>query len=377
MAVAPAGDSDLVAEIDVWHAQISAGQRRLLGTIAMCDRSGRWEADGSRNMASWLAGRLGISNWAARRWVVAAHALERLPRLSDALSDGALCLDKVLELARFATPETETRLISWAHRVSAAAVRRKAELARRATLEDIREAERTRFVRWWYFDEGRRMGIEGELPAAQGAAIAAAIARVADQLPELPDDDPGFGDASEDRRDGRRADALYVLASQTIATDADPDRATVVVHTTVDQGRPGHEIEGGPVIHSEIARRLSCDARLQFVLSDRAGNALGIGRASRGVPAWLMRQLRYRDRGCSFPGCGTKTFLQAHHIRHWEDGGATDLDNLVLTCCFHHKLVHEWGWGVELAGGMAQWVRPDGRRFEPGPGPGPPRAVAA
>ena len=58
-------------------------------------------------MAQWLSGRLGISNWAARRWVTAAHALEHLPRLSYALERGALCLDKVVELARFATPETE------------------------------------------------------------------------------------------------------------------------------------------------------------------------------------------------------------------------------------------------------------------------------
>jgi hypothetical protein len=35
--------------------------------------------------------------------------------------------------------------------------------------------------------------------------------------------------------------------------------------------------------------------------------------------------------------------LHAHHIRHWEDGGPTELANLVLVCPFHHRLHHRGG----------------------------------
>jgi Domain of unknown function (DUF222) len=89
-------------------------QRRLFSAIAACARDEVWRADGCRDMAQWLAGRLGISNWAARRWVAAADALERLPRISDALADGVLSVDKVVELTRFATPDTEKDLVAWA-----------------------------------------------------------------------------------------------------------------------------------------------------------------------------------------------------------------------------------------------------------------------
>ena len=82
-----------------------------------------------------------------------------------------------------------------------------------------------------------------------------------------------------------------------------------------------------------------------------------------------MRQLRYRDHGCTFPGCAATAFLQAHHIQHWEDGGRTDLDNLTLVCHFHHKLMHEFGWKVRLEGSVTRWSRPDGRPFLPRPGP--------
>jgi hypothetical protein len=202
----------------------------------------------------------------------------------------------------------------------------------------------------------------------------------------------------EDRRQARHADALLMLASRTIATDGDPDRATVVIHTALPPGlaraatteasvptgceeascrQRWSELSGGPVLHPEVARRLSCDARVELVVTDQSGNALGIGRASRTPPAWMLRQLVFRDRGCTFPGCELNGFVQAHHVIHWEDGGPTDLDNLVLVCHFHHKLVHEFGWRVALNGSMVEWFRPGGARFEPGPDPPPRQAPTA
>jgi hypothetical protein len=342
--------------------------------VAEYDRRGRWRNDGCRDMAQWLSGRLGISNWAARRWVDAAHALERLPAVSEALASGALSMDKVLELARFATADTEKKLITWARRVSAAAIRRKANRALRPSLEEARGVERARFLRSWWFDEGRRLGLEGEFPAAQGAAITKAIRRVADRLSHLPPDEENgeFEPCPDDLLEERCADALLAMASHNVSEDGDADRATIVVHTTLGAvcgEQRWSELEEGPVIHPEIARRLSCDARLQFVLTDADGNALGIGGASRNVPPWLMRELRFRDHGCTFPGCGTRAFVQAHHIRHWEHRGPTDLNNLVLVCHFHHKLVHEFGWSVRLQGSVARWFRPRGSPFEPGPDP--------
>lgn len=68
------------------------------------------------------------------------------------------------------------------------------------------------------------------------------------------------------------------------------------------------EIEGGPVIHPQTARRLLCTARVQRVIEDHGGQVVGLGRTSREPSGWMMRQLRYRDFGCTFPGCGTGAF---------------------------------------------------------------------
>jgi len=124
------------------------------------------------------------------------------------------------------------------------------------------------------------------------------------------------------------------------------------------------------VIHPRSVRRLLCNARSQTVVEDAEGTVLGVGRLSREPSAWMIRQVRYRDRECRFPGCGARRFTEAHHIRWWRHGGRTDLANLVLICSFHHRLVHEHGWSLKLdAGGTVHWHRPDGAPYRSGPSP--------
>ena len=69
------------------------------------------------------------------------------------------------------------------------------------------------------------------------------------------------------------------------------------------------------------------------------------------------------------PGCGPRLFTHAHHVVWWEGGGRTDLDNLVLVCSFHHKLVHEYGWSLERdPDGTVRRFRADGTGYRAGPG---------
>src|SRR6266542_7099369 len=270
------------------------------------------------------------------------HALERLPLISKAFASGELGIDKVVELTRFATAETEEHLIVWAQGVSCGRIREKGDLLHRS-LQEAQEAEQARSLSWWYFQANSRFGLSAELPAADGAVVARALERLADHLAAMP------GEDREWSIDARLADALVALCSSRIAQDTDPARATVVVHASLDTQSGdlgGCEIEGGPAIHPEVARRLACHGRIQAVLEDRGGQVVRLGRISREPPAWMLRQLRYRDRECTFPGYGERRFTQAHHIVWWERGGPTDLDNLVLVCTFHHKLVHEYGWAI-------------------------------
>jgi HNH endonuclease/Domain of unknown function (DUF222) len=97
-------------------------------------------------------------------------------------------------------------------------------------------------------------------------------------------------------------------------------------------------------------RRIGCDAGISRVITDPASVPLDVGRESRTVTAGQWAALVARDRGCAFPGCTRPSeWCIAHHIVHWADGGRTDLDNLVLLCGYHHRVVHHGGWQVIMA----------------------------
>jgi hypothetical protein len=304
-------DEALMERLDGVHAEVSAAQRRLFHLIEEADRRELWRDSGARDMPHWLSMRFGISGWKARRWIAASHTLAALPRLSSAFSNGELGIDKVVELSRFATPGTEARLIVWARGVSSGCIRRKADLMVRRAVTDAQDVDRDRSLTWWYEDEGHRFRMDTDLPAACGPVVINAVEREVRRIPVMPgEDDLHYLPA-------RRADALVALCSSCGTGDADPDRATVVVHAPIEalvSVDRGVELEGGGVIHAETARRLLCNARVQAVVEDGSLDIVRLGRTSRLVPGWMVRQLRYRDRECVFPGCGARRFTQAHHI---------------------------------------------------------------
>src|SRR5207248_2403749 len=153
-------------------------------------------------------------------------------------------------------------------------------------------------------------------------------------------------DEPSDRTGARMADALVELVTE---EGGHPGRPLLVVHADASaltgEGVGRSETEDGTPLPAQAIRRLACDARIEWLL-EREGRAVGIGRRGRTVPAAVGRALRFRDRGCVFPGCGRIRWLKAHHIVHWAHGGTTDLDNLVLICHAHHRLVHEGGWSI-------------------------------
>jgi len=53
---------------------------------------------------------------------------------------------------------------------------------------------------------------------------------------------------------------------------------------------------------------------------------------------------------------------------HWAQGGRTDLDNLVLLCSHHHRLLHELGYTMTTKSpGVFGFHRPDGTLIDLAP----------
>ncbi|OZD46900.1 HNH endonuclease [Rhodococcus sp. 06-1477-1B] len=114
----------------------------------------------------------------------------------------------------------------------------------------------------------------------------------------------------------------------------------------------------GP-LSRETSRQLACDCILTAIVMDENGNPLNLARTARTVTAKQKRALTARDHGCAFPGCGKPAaWTEGHHIWHWADGGPTDMDNLVLLCGFHHRLIHHSDWEVFIAADNHPWFVP-------------------
>ena len=264
-------------------------------------------------------------------------------------------------LSQFAEPGEDAELAVSSVDEPVDRLRRKAREHKQISDEETKSLQERRRLRHWT-DRSGMLRLEGGLAPADGAVVVGALERLVGRATDDPDAG-GPGPLEQ-----RNADALVRLASMALGADSDPDRATIVVHV----GGASLSGEGG-VTESEThipgpsLRRLACDGRVETAQHDQSGRVVGIGRASRKIPAWLSRTVRYRDRGCRFPGCEVTRWVHLHHMIHWADGGPTDLDNLITLCGYHHRLVHEHGWRMSGdPNNEVTWIRPNGRPYTPG-----------
>ena len=149
------------------------------------------------------------------------------------------------------------------------------------------------------------------------------------------------------------------------------ERYQVMVHcdaaTLAAEGEPGRSDLDGIRVAAETSRRMACDAAVVAMVHAKDGSMLNVGRRTRTIPPHIRRALEERDRGCRFPGCGC-TFTEAHHVKHWADGGETSLRNTLLLCRRHHRAVHEGRVKISVNGnGTVLFFTPKGRMLVDAP----------
>ncbi len=171
---------------------------------------------------------------------------------------------------------------------------------------------------------------------------------------------PGCGHDGRDPRDHgvRMLDALVEGCRLLQTTDVLPDchgavpRVTITMDLEDLRDQTGHgTTETGEQPSASTVRRLACDAATIPVVLGTDSEVLDVGRLRRLVTPAIWKALVARDRHCRFPHCTRPPMMtHAHHLRHWVDGGATSLDNLVLLCGHHHRLVHAAPWTIRRRG---------------------------
>jgi hypothetical protein len=323
-----------------------AGQRnaidaRIVEIAAEMDRDQLCGATGARSVAALVAWKLGSSSTTAHTITTVAGRLQEFPRCAAGMREGRLSLDQVGVIAAGAGQGSDAHYAELARSASVSQLRTAVKLEPRpdpdrpAPQSSITKHTDGPLTCW-------RIKLAGPAAATFDAALQSHHdALIADWKRDHDNDADGSGASQQAPPLPTTLDAFTRLIEAGWDTDvaARPhgQRTTVVVHVDVAQRIAALHL--GPLLGDDERRYLSCDATCE-VWFERHGQVIGAGRETRLINRRLRRALEHRDRCCVVPGCGATRGLHAHHITHWEDGGHTELANLVLVCPYHHRLHH-------------------------------------
>ncbi|QGG94311.1 HNH endonuclease signature motif containing protein [Actinomarinicola tropica] len=334
-----AAATEAAGQVAAWQAQLVARTAELMETNC----ADPWP--------SYLAWALGMTGAEAREVVELVDRLSELPLTRQVLSSGERSLRSVLAIARRATPENEAALLEATRELTGNQLERVLQEHARITAparrqdddaepdeDDEPDPSRAR----WHWRDGR-FQLSGDFDAADGAALQAWLESERERL----DGRDETGPTPPHQRSC--AEALLALGERATSTRTNdvgfaPETATVnvVVHAReVEEGLVIDRafIPGAGAVPHWWLPMLAEQGPITTTLMVR-GVPVAVTEPTRFATAAQRRALLARDGGCCYPGCGATRRLIAHHIHHWADGGPTRLDNLVLLCRHHHRVVH-------------------------------------
>ncbi|UXA14663.1 HNH endonuclease [Mycobacterium sp. SMC-8] len=353
---------ELFAEVAELTGQRNAIDGRLVEIIAEIDREGLAGMTGVRSMEALVAWKLGTSPRNAETVVAIARRVDQFPRCTEGMREGRLSLDQVGVIAERAADGSDAHYAQFAESATVTQLRTAVKLEPRPP--DPKPAPKPTITRT---EDGEYTTYRIRLSRVEAAKFDAALAShrdaqiaewkrdhadgASDQVPPMPTSVDGFMGLVEA---GWDAD---------VARRPHGQHTTVVVHVDVER-RVG-SLHLGPLLTEDERQYLTCDTSCE-VWFERAGQPIGAGRTTRTISRRLRLALELRDHCCVVPGCGATRGLHAHHIVHWEDGGPTELWNLVLVCPFHHRLHHRGGITITGTAGQLTVTDSDGGPLPPG-----------
>ena len=342
--VSPAERLDeLFEELAELTGQRNAIDGRIVQIIAEVDHDELWGATGARSVAALVAWKTGSSLGNAHTIATVAHRLEKFPRCAEGMREGRLSLDQVGVIAQRAGEGSDEHYAELAGVATVSQLHTATKLEPRPQPDPRPQPQRS--ITKTTDDEVTSWRIK--LPHHEAATFDAALQSHLDAL---------WAEWKHDRDNGQTAgqcptdtapplpgtiDAFMRLVEAgwdtEVARRPHGQHTTVVMHLDVNQHTAALHL--GPLLSESERRYLLCDATYEAWFQ-RDGEVIGCGRTSRQINRRLRRALEHRDHTCAVPGCGATRGLHAHHIQHWEDGGPTELANLVLLCPYHHRLHH-------------------------------------
>ncbi len=337
----------LFDELGELMGQRNAIDGRIVDIVAEMDHDNLVGITGARSIAALVAWKTGSSTRNAQTVATLAHRIKEFPRCVAGLREGRLSLDQVGIIAEKAGDGSDEHYVTLAEVATVNQLRTALKLEPRPKPEPKPDLSREPQRSITKTSDEQSTTWKIKLPQEDAATFDAALASHQDALiTEWKRDHENDNDADSEPVSDQpplptTGDAFMSLVES--GWDADVtrrphgQRTTVVVHLDVKDRVA--QLHLGPLLTDGERQYLGCDATCE-VWFHRDGQPIGAGRTTRTINRRLRRALEYRHPTCAVPGCGATRGLHAHHIQHWEDGGPTELHNLVLLCPYHHRLHH-------------------------------------
>ncbi|WP_420638053.1 DUF222 domain-containing protein [Candidatus Poriferisocius sp.] len=354
--------------------QGDVARRQLDGYLAgVLGRFGDLEGDDAMFA---VCKQFGIKAHKANRQAKVASGLRALPDVLGAVKDGYISMDhaEMISASHARAPLAEgehVELIMEAMRQDCDQFKKTLATRedQRASVDGLSRTERQRARRTAsVFDGDDDMVIlHAELDAIAGQRVKTAMAAMNTRL--LYHDTKAGHERTYHQRN---ADALVALMTQQPAGQAGgkgmaanglslpppadepdpvggadcgpaPQKTTLVVTAEWDPIygvlQDAELIDGTPIEIEEL-RRLACDADIIPAIFGADGQPLYLGRTQRAPNQAQRMALFARDQGCVDCGLAAQA-CEVHHILPWEQGGPTNIDNLVLLCPKCHRRAHQ------------------------------------
>jgi hypothetical protein len=380
--------NDIVGVLNSQHAALVDCVVALLGDSRL------WAGEGMTSMSAWVAWRAGMSPAMARSIVAIAERVAELPASIEAFRRGELSLDQMATIARNAPAWADVQSRDYAIVMTVTQLRQvlrkypfpvldeeghevpdadpvapgpadnqpgdtdpvdtpegDADTEAKKSPDSETRSSVEEFLSLWQDDDGS-FRLSGRLDADAGMIVHAALDEARDRLFQRGDFGAGL------------AEALVEMAQGSLDSVTDPARRSrfrvnLFINTdTSDSDERDMTDAAGWNVPDAIGRYLTCNGTVTPVFLEN-GLPVSVGRAQYVVPARTRTVIEHRDHGaCRVPGCDATLGLEVHHLIHWEHGGGTDTDNLLLVCSKHHRMHHRGR--LDITGNADQ---PEGLEF--------------
>ena len=355
-----------LAEIRVERARLDAEEASLVGRLSelSCERSSSVVPEFEMTHYAGLRGR------EVSRVVQRSVILESLPEFGSALASGSIVaghVDVLADSVKKVSDDDRVRVLAQADGLLRSARRLsvdqfakhvRSEVARLSGDKGLGVFERQRratYLKFWNDVDGM-VHLRGAFDPERGSVLLFRLEQRVEAMFHSGDAEvPVEVGPGVEPNDHRRALALIAAVNGAGQESTCAPRAEIIVHVDLDQLTGSAHDAGvittqhGVELAVETVRRLACDADIIPVVLNGDGVPLDVGRAKRLATVHQRRALGAVYETCAIPECQVKfAHCEPHHIEYWENGGRTDMANLVPLCSRHHHAAHEGGWTLRL-----------------------------